>query len=118
MFGALMYSCQVWGNLDKMAESILKIERKAIKACLGVKQGTSNNIIYAEIDKPNMISVIKLRQYNFFLKFCNLEEDESIGKSIWFHYVNYPDLGKTKETIHYYCSLEDNITNSNKATRF
>ena len=54
MFAALLYSCEVWGNISHIAESLLAIERKALKACLGVKQGTANNLgaIYMERAGP------------------------------------------------------------------
>ena len=81
MFGAFLYSCEVWGNIEKISESLRTSERNAIKTCLGVKKGTPSNIIYVEINKPDIISVIKQRQYNFFSKFYNMEESESIAKS-------------------------------------
>ena len=41
-----------------------------------VKQSTSNNLIYTELNRPNIVSVIKDRQYNFMTKFFLLKEDK------------------------------------------
>ena len=44
---------------------ILIKERKMLKRILGVKQGTSNDLIYIELERPDIISRIKDLQYKF-----------------------------------------------------
>ena len=58
MFSSLIYSCEAWGDITAIADSLAKIERKALKCCLGVKDGTSNDIVYIELNKPDIISAI------------------------------------------------------------
>ena len=49
MFPSLLYSCEVWGNIDFLKTELLLIERNALKAILGIKKGTPEDIIYVEI---------------------------------------------------------------------
>ena len=63
MFPSFLYSCEAWGNVDNLKKELLFIERKA---CLGVKQGTPEDIIYVEINQADIISSIYRRQLNFY----------------------------------------------------
>ena len=65
MFSALLYSCKAWGDFSSIENMILMTERKALKACLGIKAGTPEDVIYVEINRPDIKAVIKHRQYNF-----------------------------------------------------
>ena len=105
MFAALLYSCEAWGNISHIAESLLMIERKALKACLGVKQGTANNLVYAELNRPDIISVIKDRQYEFLQKFLLLDEQDAIAKKIWNDFMSDRSYNKPKPYLDYYCAL-------------
>ena len=95
---AILYGVETWWNIDEFAEKISLIERKAIRRCLGVKQSTSNDIIYSKINKPVLISMIKDRQHMFFNKLNDLTEDEAIVKSIL-------QLCNDSEPIKYYRNL-------------
>ena len=109
MFEAMIYSSEAWGgNIDRIADSLLEIERKALKSCLGIKQGTSNDIIYVETKKADIVSTIKQRQYNFYQKFKRLSEYEAVAKKIWISYENWHDYSNTKPYICYYNSISDN----------
>ena len=69
LFASLLYSCEVWGEIgDKLAEKVLKIEKKALKSCLGVKISTPDDVIYSELNKADILSTITDRQYKFFNK--------------------------------------------------
>ena len=52
----LLYCSETWGSLNYLVKEISLIEKKALKACLGVKPGTSDDIIYTEINKPDIIA--------------------------------------------------------------
>ena len=117
MFSAMLYSCEAWGDIEHIAESLLVIERKALKSCLGVKQGTSNDIIYAEVNKADIISVIKHRQYSFYKKFKNLSIIDAVACQMWNIYENVPNDGNPKRFFDYYNSLIDNSTECNKNYR-
>ena len=82
MFSPILYSCEAWGNFNSIADSILTIERKVIKSCLGVKQGTSNDILYIELNNGDIKSTIMQRQYNFYKKFQALNAEDAIAKQI------------------------------------
>ena len=41
-------------TLTKLGKKILLVERKALKRILGVKSGTTNNLIYQELDIPDI----------------------------------------------------------------
>lgn len=116
-FPAMLYSCEAWGDVSSIKESLLLFERKAIRACIGVKEGTSNEIIYIEIDKTDIIADILKRQYNFFCKFSSLDANDATAKEMWTTYSNEVDNGNTKIFIDYYSSLRPNTLQSNRTER-
>ena len=59
MFSAYLYGAETWWKIDDVAESILVQVRKVLKRILGVKKGTSNDLIYIELDRTDIISRIK-----------------------------------------------------------
>ena len=107
MFAAILYSCEAWGDISHIADDLLAIERKALKSCLGVKQSTPNNLIYAELNSPYISSAIKDRQYTFLQKFLSLEEQDAIARKIWNDYSNDHSVDKPKPFLDYYNNLKD-----------
>ena len=105
MFSALLYSCEAWGDLSCITNSILEIERKGIKSCLGVKQGTSNDLLYIELNKGDIKSTIMERQYNFYNKFKMLSSDEAVAKQIWQKYTSL-NIDENTNLINYYTKLQ------------
>ena len=83
LFSSLLYSSEAWGKLSKIECELLTIERKALKSCLGVKSGTTNDIIYTEINKPDIIASIKDRQHKFGTRIMQLKPGEALVKEIW-----------------------------------
>ena len=63
MFTAKLYCCKAWGDLEVITVKLLKLERKALKRCLGVKSGTTDDILYCELNTPD----IKERYYGILL---------------------------------------------------
>ena len=93
MFPSLLYSCEAWGNLKKMENELFLIERNALRACLGVKQGTPDDILYFEIN--NIIAAIYWRQYKFYQKFIQPQSNNSTAKSILEKYMGLDnEIGK------------------------
>ena len=66
MFSPLLYSCEAWGDFSSIENMILKTEGKTLKACLGIKAGTPEDVIYVEINRSDIKAVIKHRWYNIF----------------------------------------------------
>ena len=83
MFASLLYSGEAWGSLSKIEQKLLSIERKALKSCLGVKSGTSNELVYQEINQADIIATIKDRQYKFAEKIKNVGKGAALVKEIW-----------------------------------
>ena len=105
MFAAVLYSCEAWGDISHLADMLLAIERKALKACLGVKQSTPNSILYVELNRADIIATICHRQYSFYQRFLELDEEDSIAKQIWRAYTDDNSYDKPKPLLDYYNSL-------------
>ena len=113
MFAAVLYSCEAWGDISHLGEMLLAIERKALKACLGVKQSTPSNILYVELNRADIISTISHRQYLFYKRFLDLDEDDSIAKQIWRAYTDDQSFNRPKPFLDYYNSLSDGLREQN-----
>ena len=76
---------------------------KCTKIYLGHKKGTTEDIIYTEINRCNIIEYIKQRQFNFFQKFKRLGNEESSAKCIFEKYLNLEI--DNKHFLEYYNNL-------------
>ena len=83
MFESFLYSSEAWGNIS---EKLLKHERTALKRILCVNQSTPDDIVYCEVMRPDIKSIILERQYKFLQKLLSLTENEAITKRIWSYY--------------------------------
>ena len=82
MFAAILYSCEAWGNIEVIAEQILLMERKALKRCLGVKKSVPNDILYHELNIPDIIAKTMKLQQKFFAKIMMLEPHQAIVRQL------------------------------------
>ena len=78
----ILYGAETWWILDQLKDTILEIERNALKKCMGIKKSVTTDLIYLELNRPDYISFICDQQYKFFQKVKNLSEEESIIKTI------------------------------------
>ena len=83
LFSSILYSAEAWGDLTKIEQLLRSTETKALKSCLGVKNGTTTDIIFTEINRPDIIATMMDRQYQFRKKIENLKKDEALLKEIW-----------------------------------
>ena len=84
LFESLLYSVEAWGDIEGViARKLRKVEVEALKRCLGVKNGTPNDLVYMELQKPDIISCIKDRQYKFHEKIMQLTPEDAVVRSIW-----------------------------------
>ena len=113
VFPAILYSAEAWGDLNKIESTLRATETKALKACLGVKSGTTSDVIYAEINRPDIISIIQDRQYNFRMKIENLNKDEALMKEVW----DLCDQQDNENLCHYYRNIQCNNAASNLNNR-
>ena len=100
-FSALTYGCEAWGDVTCIAEKLIAVEIKLLKTILKIKKGTTNDIVFYELKRSNIISRIKDRQYRFFRKLLELPEHISIMKKIL-------ELCKDSSSIQYYTNLVGN----------
>ena len=82
MFAAILYSHEAWGNLNSVKEQLLKMERKALKRCLGVKDNVPNDIVYQELNIPDVIAKMIRQQQKFFAKIMMLDPEEAILRQL------------------------------------
>ena len=68
LFTSLLYGIETWGNFECIHANLRSIEMKALKSILKVKKGTSTDLVYYELRRPDIVSRIKDRQYKFFKK--------------------------------------------------
>ena len=105
LFATLLYSCEIWVNLDDMAEKLKLIEKKALKSCLGIKMSTPDDIVYQEIDRADIIYTIRNRQYTFFAKILKHEENAAVVIGIMNLYNSKVDAG-SEGIVNYYQNLQ------------
>ena len=58
MFASVLYSCESWGDVTIITDKLLEIERNALKRCLGVKLGTTADIVYYKLNLLDIKLVI------------------------------------------------------------
>ena len=83
LFQSILYSAEAWGDLRKVKTILISTEVKALKCCLGVKSGTTTDLVFAEINRPDIIAFIKDRQYEFKKKIETARKEEALMKEIW-----------------------------------
>ena len=82
MFLAYLYGSECWSTIDEVGENILALERKCLKSILQVKPSTPNALIYIELGRPDMISIVKVRQKNFYERCKKLTKEQAIMRCI------------------------------------
>ena len=115
LFATLLYSCEVWTNLESLAEKLLAIEKKALKSCLGIKQSTPDDIIFQELNKADIVSAIQDRQYNFYEKLMKHDENTAVVMGVWNLYNENVDT--PHGIIHYFQSVQPKNREKNKHLR-
>ena len=113
---SILYSIEAWGNVATFEAEVLLIERKCLKKCLGVKSGTNNDLIYIEVNRSDIVSHIKDRQFKFFRNVSSLSIDESIVKGIIDVYNNYLK-NSDSSIIKYYSTLDGKERKRNNSQR-
>ena len=101
LFNSLLYAVEVWGDISCIEKNIRTAEQKALRSILKVKKGTSTDLIYNELKRPDIISKIKDRQYKFFNKISTLNHSDALVKSIL-------DICWDTPFVQYYQSLTSN----------
>ena len=106
LFTSILYAVEVFGDISCVEKKLRLAEQKALRSILQVKKGTSTDLLYNEIKRPDVIARIKDSQYNFFQKVLSLNEDEAMVKSLL-------ELCKDTPIVHYYESLSANNKQKN-----
>ena len=58
VLSALLYGCEVWGDMSQVEAKISSLEIQMLKRILNVKKGTSNDIIFYELRRPTIMCKI------------------------------------------------------------
>ena len=104
IFSSILYAVETWGDIGYTDKKLKLIEQKALKAVLKVKKGTSTDLFYNEIKRPDIMARIKDLQWKFFHRVMNLNDDDALVK-------NFINLCNNTPIIEYYRSL----SSTNKA---
>ena len=76
MFNALLYGCEAWGDFSFVYDKLRLLEKKVLKAILKVKSGTTNDLVYYELRRGDIVSRIKDRQCKFYEKLKEIPTGE------------------------------------------
>ena len=101
---ALLYGVEVWGDISCIEKKLITIEMKVLKRILNVKSGTSNDLVYYELKRCDIISKIKDQQYNFFQKIKQFSTEDSV-------LTNFLEICKETSIVKYY----ENLTGNNQS---
>ena len=112
MFAAYLYGSEAWWRIDEVSTEILALERKLLKCVLGVKPfGTPDDLIYIELGRHDIISIVKHRQKLFFQRLLELGSDEAVARRI-------VDLYRELPMFSYYDELNTEILSVSMSERF
>ena len=110
VFSAILYAAETWGDVSTIGEKILKIERQALKRCLGVKSSTPDNLLYIELNRADIMASIRDRQHKFYQKLLSLEEGSAI-------ILDVLEVCKELDIVKYYEELSDDHRTQNLLER-
>ena len=82
VLNALLYGIETWGDISCIEKQLKVIETKALKCILRVKKGTTNDLIYHELRRGDIICKIKDRQYSFYKKLSSMPENNAVVQNI------------------------------------
>ena len=82
VFQALLYGIECMGDISCIEKKLRDIEIKALKAILGVKKGTCNDLVFHELRRSSIVERIKDREYDFYKKLSELSAEEAIVKLV------------------------------------
>ena len=106
----MLYGVETWWEIDKVIDELLLIERLAIKRCLGVRKNIPNDVIYTEINRPDLHAHIKDLQWNFLKKLQKLKHEDALVKDVMV-------LCQGTHMMRYYNALSPNNKTRNKQER-
>ena len=95
-------------NFNVIENKMLRIEQDA--RILRVKSGTSNDLVYFELDRPDVASLIKERLFCFFKKLLKLNNDEAVVRNI-FNICNALEITIHYSSLHAHHVAENNLEN-------
>ena len=100
VLGAVLYSCECWGDISCVEKKLRDAEVKALRAILGVKSGTTTDLIYHELQRCSVVSKIHDRQFKFYQKLSEMSPNDAIARMIM-------DMFDDSPMITYYKNLRE-----------
>ena len=110
MFNAYLYAVETWWQNEAISKQLLALERKLLKMILCIKSNIPDDLIYLEIDRPDIMAVVKHRQCSFYKRLIFLGEEDAIVRKICSLHRHLP-------IIAYYEGLDLNVVKRNKSER-
>ena len=110
MFNSILYAVETWGDITHIEDKLMAAERKALKCVLKVKSSTSNDVIYNELKRPDIVSKIKELQWKFFQRVKKLNEEEALVVSIM-------RICRNSSRMNYYETLSSDSRKNNVRNR-
>ena len=105
-FSSILYAVEVFGDISCVEKDLRLYEQKALRAILKVKKGTTVDLMYNELKRPDIISRIKDSQFQFYQKVKSFDDEEAVVTSIL-------NLCKDTPIVEYYESLSSNNKTDN-----
>ena len=100
---ALLYGCEAWGDISCIEEKLKTVESKVLKRILNVKSGTTNELIFYELKRSNVIAKIKDQQYNFYQKVKQMTTEDTVV-------TDFLEICAESSIVRYY----ENLTGNNR----
>ena len=98
LLSVILYAVEVFGDMSCVEKKLRLAEQKALRAILQVKKGTTIDLLYNEIKRPDVMSMVKESQYKFYQKVKSFTQGEAVVASIL-------ELCKDTPFVNYYESL-------------
>ena len=83
VLSSIVNGFEAWGNLQPFAECLQTTELRLLRMILGVKIGTPSNIMYQELGRGSLVSLLMDRQHSFIQNIIAFNEDDAIVKVLW-----------------------------------
>ena len=83
VLSSILYGFESWGDFSHLAKKLETIELDLLKSVLGVKKGTSNDLVYHELKRGSIVAKLMDRQHKFCRKIEQLNVEDALVRCLW-----------------------------------
>ena len=87
LYNTILYGVECMGDISCIENKLRKIELKALKAILGVKSGTSNDLVFYELRRNFIIArtgkIISMKSFNIYRAVWRFTHYKIPRESVW-----------------------------------